>query len=362
MKHSIASAAVTPTTTTIGLDLGDRHSHYCVLDGSGARVEEDRAMTTREALAPLFQRLAPARMVMEVGGQSPWISRLAKEQGLEVIVANPRRVDLITRNERKNDRTDAELLARLGRIDPQLLSPVQHRSVQTQADLAVKRARDATVQARTRLINHVRGAVKSLGYRVPLCSPECFHVKALAKLPKELEPALDSILRSIGQLTAQIRGLDKEIERLADQRYPATKLLRQIPGVGPVIALSFVLTLEDPRRVADSRQVGPYLGLVPRTHDSGKSSPQLRITKAGDGDMRRLLVIGANYILGRFGPDCDLRRFGRKIAARGDKNSRKRAKTAVARKLGVLLHHLWKTGEAYDPFFLAKRRGEPVPG
>jgi len=280
---------------------------------------------------------------------------------MEVIVANPRRMQLITRNERKNDRTDAELLARLGRVDAQLLSPVTHRSVEHQADLAVKRARDVAVASRTALINHVRGAVKSLGLRLPTCSPDGFHTRVLAHLPEKLAPALEPIVRLISRVTAEIKRFDAQIEELADERYPVTKVLRQVSGVGPVTALSFVLTLDTPDRVSSSRQVGPYLGLVPRTHDSGASSPQLRITKAGDPGLRRLLVIAANYILGPFGPDCDLRRFGLKLAAQGGKNGRKRAKVAVARKLAVLLHHLWKTGEVYDPLHLAKKRGEFVP-
>jgi hypothetical protein len=254
---------------------------------------------------------------MEVGGQSPCVSRLACDAGLEVNVANPRRVQLITRNERKNDRTDAELLARLGRVDPQLLSRVTHRSVECQADLAVKRARDVAVASRTALINHVRGAIKSFGQRLPACSPDGFHKRVVTHLPVELVPAPTPIVHLMGQVTEQIKSFDVRIEQLADERYPATKLLRQVSSVGPVTTLSFVLTLDTPSRVSDSRQVGPYLGLVPRTHDSGASAPQLRITKAGDPGRRRLLVIAANRILGPFGPDCDLRRFGLKLAAQG---------------------------------------------
>jgi len=356
-----ASAATWPTSVTVGLDLGDRCSHFCVLDAGGQPLEQGRVAMSPAELTTFFERVGPARLVVEVGGHSPWVSRLAQAAGMEVIVANPRRVQLITRNERKNDRTDAELLARLGRVDAQLLSPVTHRSVEHQADLAVKRARDAAVASRTALINHVRGAIKSFGLRLPTCSPDGFHRRVLAHLPKELAPALEPIVRLISQATVEIKNFDAQIEQLADERYPVTKVLRQVSGVGPVTALSFVLTLDTPERVSDSRQVGPYLGLVPRTHDSGASSPQLRITKAGDPGLRRLLVIAANYILGPFGPDCDLRRFGLKLAAQGGKNGRKRAKVAVARKLAVLLHHLWKTGEVYDPFHLAKKRGELVP-
>ena len=228
-------------------------------------------------------------------------------------------------------------------------------------DLAVLRSRGELVALRTALINHVRGQVKSLGYRLTSCSSESFHKRAPQQIPEPLQPALMPVLQIVEHLTGAIRGFDDQIETIAAERHPRCALLRQVGGVGAQIALHFMLTIDDPARMKDSRQVGPFLGLTPRTRESGNSSPQLRITKAGDRQTRRLLVIAANYILGCFGPDCDLRRFGLKIAARGGKNARKRAKVAVARKLAVLLHHLWKTGEVYDPFHLAKQRGEPVP-
>ncbi|MSR63989.1 MAG: IS110 family transposase [Planctomycetes bacterium] len=258
----LPTTAMAPIPITVGLDLGDRHSHFCVLDADGRAHEQGKVTMSPKDLTAFFERVVPARLVLEVGGQSPWVSRLAQTAGLEVIVANPRRVQLITRNERKNDRTDAELLARLGRVDAQLLSPVTHRSVECQADLAVKRARDVAVASRTALINHVRGAIKSFGTRLPTCSPDGFHKRVLTHLPVELAPALTPIVHLIGQVTDQIKSFDARIEQLADERYPATKLLRQVSGVGPVTALSFVLTLDTPSRVPDSRQVGPYLGLV----------------------------------------------------------------------------------------------------
>jgi len=276
-------------------------------------------------------------------------------------VANARKVALITRNERKCDRVDGELLARLGRVDPALLSPLEHRSQACQSDKAVLGARGTLVASRTALVNHVRGVLKSFGLRIRPCSVECFPERALKHIPGHLEPALLPITRMVAKITKEIRELDKAIGRLGDQRYPVTSSLQQIGGVGPLVSLRFVLTLEDVERIKSSRQVGAYLGLTPRTHSSGDTDPQLRITKTGDREMRRLLVISANYILGRFGPDCDLRRFGLKIAERGGKNARKRAKVAVARKLAVLMHRLWKTGEVYDPLHLAKKRGEPMP-
>jgi transposase len=152
----------------------------------------------------------------------------------------------------------------------------------------------------------------------------------------------------ITQLSEQIASSDKRIEALIQERYPETEALRQVPGVGPIISLSYVLTLGDPTRFKMSRQVGPYLGLVPRQRESGQRSPALRISKAGNKYLRQLLVQGAHYILGYRGPDTDLRRWGLDHAA-GGKASKKRAIVGVARKLAVLLHRLWVTGEAYIP-------------
>ena len=131
--------------------------------------------------------------------------------------------------------------------------------------------------------------------------------------------------------------------------------MRQVEGIGPLTALTFVLTLEDPHRFKKSRSVGAYLGLVPATDRSGERDPQKRISKEGDQMLRKLLVGSAHYVLGPFGSDSDLRRHGQKIASRGGKNAKKRAAVAVARKLTVLLHRLWVTGEVYDPLYNANR-------
>lgn len=360
MTHSSATATTLTTIqvpTTLGLDLSDRVSHFHVRRGDDQVLETGKVLTQRGSLSELFERWKGCRLVMEAGGHSPWISRLGKECGMEVVVGNPRRIELISKSDRKTDRTDAELLARLGKSDIALLAPITHRSAEAQAHLAVRDARNAAVSARTGLVNFVRGKLKSSGYRAPSCSPECFHHKAAGAIPPELELALRPMLLLIEQLNRQIKHFDGEIKRLCKERYPVTQVLQQVGGVGPVVSLSYVLTIDEPKRFK-GREVGAYLGLVPRKRSSGQSNPQLHITKAGDREMRRLLVLAANYVLGHFGPDCDLRRFGLKLAATGGPASKKRARVAVARKLAVLLHHLWVTGEVYDPLYLAKKRGE----
>ena len=334
---------------TIGLDLSDKTSEACVLDAAGEVVETFRVRTTPAALERALARFEPSRVVLEVGTHSPWVSRLVTRLGHEGIVANPRRVRLIAENDSKSDDFDAQLLARLGRIDPNLLSPIVHRGESAQRDLVLLRARDGLVRARSQLINQVRGFAKSLGTRLPASSAEAFPKRVRAVAASDLFPGLETMLAMIEQLTMEIRRMDREIERLCQERYIETRLLRQVQGVGPITALAFVLTLEDPHRFARSRSVGSYLGLRPRQRDSGEQRPQLRITKAGDALLRRLLVTSAHYILGPFGPDTALRRHGLRIAERGGKAAKKRAVVAVARKLAVLLHRMWITGELYQP-------------
>ncbi len=205
------------------------------------------------------------------------------------------------------------------------------------------------VECRTQLVNHVRGAVKSFGARLPKCAARSFHKSASEHIPEALLPALGPIVEQIGSLTERIRDYDRQLERISRECYPETGLLRQVEGIGPLTALTFVLTVEDPYRFEKSRSVGAYLGLVPATARSGDRDPQKRISKEGDEMLRRLLVSGAHYILGPFGSDSDLRRHGEKIASRGGKNAKKRAVVAVARKLAVLLHSLWVSGEVYEP-------------
>jgi transposase len=166
----------------------------------------------------------------------------------------------------------------------------------------------------------------------------------------------------IGKLSEQIRQLDREVERLCQQEYQETELLRQVKGVGPLTSLAFVLVIEDTGRFKKARAVGSYLGLCPALDESGEQSPQLRISKEGDSMLRRLLVGSAQYLLGPHGQDSDLRRWGMKLAGRGGKNAKKRAVVAVARKLAVLLYVLWRGGEVYEPLRgNAVKPAEPAP-
>jgi len=334
---------------TIGLDLGDRWSLYCVLDEAGEVILEQKLPTTPEAMRRTFEKLPQSRIVLETGTHSPWVSRLLTVLGYAVIVAHAQKVQLITKSSRKDDRHDARTLARLARIDPQLLGPVRHRSPQAQIHLSVIRARAELVSARTALVNAARGLVKSYGQRLPKCGTQQVNRELAAGLASELREVLEPLLREVESLNERIQEYDKRIEQIAQEVYPEVYLLKQVKGVGTQIALTYVLTIEDPYRFPKSREVGCFLGLRPGRRNSGESEPQKGISKEGDRYLRTMLVQGAHYILGPFGEDSDLRRWGRKLAERGGKNAKKRAVIAVARKLAILLHRLWVSGEVYEP-------------
>jgi len=345
---------------TVGLDLGDQSSEVCGLNACGEVEVRKTVQTTKTGLQKMFDEMKPCLVAIEVGTHSPWVKRLLESLGHEVVVANPRQVRLIHSNPAKSDRMDAELLARLARFDHKLLSPVTHRSAQCQQHLTVLRSRDALVRCRTLLINSARGTAKAFGLKLPTCSSAAFHRKARAHVVGELEMSLGALLDSIEALTNQIQVLERTIHQVASKHYPQVELVTQPTGVGVLTGLRFVLTVENPGRFHKNRSVGPYLGMTPRRDQSGRSDPQLHITKAGDADMRSSLVNAAHYILGPFGPDCDLRRFGEKLAQRGGSNAKKRAVVAVARRLAVLMLCLWKTGQVYDPLLHARASEVPA--
>ncbi|HTT22397.1 MAG TPA: IS110 family transposase [Candidatus Sulfotelmatobacter sp.] len=334
---------------TIGLDLGDRSSAYCVLNETGEIVLEQKVATTAEAMKQVFASMPRCRIAMETGTHSPWVSRVLSALGHEVIVGHAQKIRLITKSRRKDDRLDARTLARLARIDPELLSPVKHRSAEAQLHLAEIRARAVLVSARTALINAARGLAKSYGERLQRCHTQQVRRETANGLSAGLREALQPLLQEVESLNERIQEYDRRIAKMINERYPETALLKQVKGVGDLIAATYVLTIEDPHRFRKSRDAGCFVGLQPGRRNSGESEPQLHISKEGDEYLRTLLVQGAHYILGPFGEDSDLRRWGMKLAARGGKAGKKRAVVAVARKLAVLLHRLWVSGEVYEP-------------
>ena len=358
MKKSIKEMVenVARVYASIGLDVSDRKSVAIGLDEGGNVVARETIPTTTPELSRWASAIAPSVIALEAGPHSPWMSRLLTRCGHEVIVANPAKIPSISRSRSKNDWRDAEQLARLARFDRKMLHEIRHRTEDTQKDLQVIRSRDAVVRARSKLISHVRATVKAHGHRVERCSTDAFSKRARTTLIQDVLEIVAPVLDAIDGLSATIAGYDQRIEKLAGTKYPETGWLQQITGVGALTALAFVLVLQDATRFRSSRMVGPYLGLVPARDQSGEIDPQKGISKEGDRLMRRLLVQSAHYILGPNRMDCDLRRHGQAIAARGGKNAKKRAAVAVARKLAVLLHHLWETKQTYVPLLNVTNR------
>ena len=348
----------------IGLDLGDKYSRFCALDAEGDIQSEGRIRTTDKGVRGHFECLKPCLVAVETGTHTWWIAKLLTELGHEVVVANTRKVRAISANERKSDRADAEALARLARSDRKLLHPVKMRGEQAQTDLAMLKARDALVRARTKLINTARGLLKSFGTVLPDCSSHSFADKVRPCIPAEHEEALRSLVDLVEALTSAIDKYDAKLGDMVKEKYPEAELLQDIPGIGPLTSLGFVLVVDEPMRFENIRDIGPYLGLTPKRDQSGNCDPQLGITKAGNGLLRRLLVSAAQHIMAHESADSDLRRWAWKLAGGEDSKDRRRKKRAVvalARKLAVVMLSLWKKGTCYEPFREDASVLEPTP-
>lgn len=351
LLDSLPMKATIPVIT-IGIDLGDKKHAICVLNFEGEIIDERTITNHRESLRRLAKKYPGARVALEVGSHSPWISRFLSDLGLEVIVANPRKLRAIYQNDRKSDERDARMLARLARVDPELLYPIQHGSEQAQRDLLQVKLRDNLVRQRVDIVSSVRYTLKSLGIRLPKPSTASFAKKArefLSTGHEELLSMIEPSLMVLDELTRQIKELDRAVRQMCDECYPETKILRSIAGVGPVTALCFVLSIEDPQRFGKARDVGGYLGLVPKRDQSGAVDKRLGISKAGNAYLRRLLVGAAQYILGPFGPECDFRTRGQHLAERGGRGAKKKAVVATARKLAVVMLTLWQKQADYEP-------------
>jgi transposase len=335
---------------SVGMDLGDEFAYYVCLDQTGEVVDRGQVRMSIAAMSKELGKMAATRVAIEAGAQSRWVARELRELGHDVIVANPRQVKLISASQSKSDPNDAMLLARLARVDPKLLAPVEHRSDEAQMDLAMVRARALLVAQRVSLMHAICGMAKTFGIRVARATSERYVERTLQALPEGLRKAFAGLFGAILALTEQISDYDEMIEATASERYPQTARLKEVSGVGTLTALSFMLTIDQARRFERSRDVGGYLGLRPRQQQSGERNPQLGITKAGDRYLRKLLVQSAHCVLRKYGPDTALKRWGLKLCERGGKNAKKRAIVAVARKLAVLLHRLWVSGEHYAAF------------
>ena len=352
MKHTKHPSNPTRSSSlTIGIDLGDKSHETCSLNHDSEVIERSTVLNNKEELIRFSKANRGATLIMEAGTHSPWISRLFQERKHKVIVANPRKLRAIYEADNKTDQRDAELLARIGRFDRNLLYGIEHKSELHQRALKIIDARDALVAARVKLVNHVRGSLKSLGIFLPSgCSTEAFARKATDALEPGDYALVKPVLEVIAEISAKIKAEDKHIDQMIEEDYPAAQKMMTIPGVGPITALAFVLIIGSADRFEKARDVGPFLGLVPGRDQSGDSDKPMRITKAGDRMLRRLLVSCAQYTLGQFGPPSALKATGLKTANKGAKVAKKKAVVKTARKLAVMMLALWKDPEAeYRP-------------
>ena len=321
-----------------GVDIGDKRSYVRLVGLDGELIEEVQIPTRPAAIEKYFRSWPRLRVVLETGGHTNWMRRLIAGLGHEVLVADARQLRLISQSDAKNDRNDAYWLAELGRSNPDLLAPVAARDEHVEQHRSWLRGRETMVEARTKLVNSVRGIAKTHGIRFGQCGMMQW-VARVWECPDVLRTILEPMARIIVELSREINELDRRIEKLGKEQYPATQLLRSVDGVGPLTSLAYVLELNnDVGRVKRSRQMGAVVGCRPKQRDSGESSPELSITKAGNPMLRRLLVQSSQRIIGPFGLESDLRSWGLGLAARGKKRAKRRAVVAVARKLAVVLH------------------------
>ncbi len=327
-----------------GIDLHLKSSEVCVVDESGETSERAKIPTTEKSFVRWFGGREPMRICIEASGLSPWVGRILAGLGHEIIVANAQRVRLIAESTLKNDKVDAETLARLVRMDPALLCPIRHRREETQRLRGMLRVRRSMVNSRTACLNTARGLLRSFGYRVPGQRPERL-ARALTtrKVPEELCRLVAPLVATALELDEKVQALDGEVIA-AGRAFPEVERFQQVPGIGPLVALSYVLCIEDPSRFHGSRDIPSFLGLRPRMRESAERSHFGSITRHGDAEMRRLLVQAAHGCL-RSRQDTELKRWAEQLAGRIGK---KKAVVALARKLAVLLHHLWASGEDYQ--------------
>ena len=347
---------------TIGMDLGNEKHAVCALDQAGKVLWRRDVANTPEALRPFFKENAGATVAMETGLCCRWISALAKSCGCEVLVGNARRLAAIWQSKQKNDENDALMLARLARADRELFHPVELRDDERHEMVQILELREVAVSQRTQAVNSVRGLCKALGVFIPKCDASCFHKVAKDAIPADRAWKFKPMIRHLKEIAATVRRYDAMLEKYARSHFKEeVELLQTIPSVGPVTSCAFVAHISDPRRFGSARDAGAYFGLTPGQDQSGDRDAPKRITKTGSTLMRHLLVTAANYILRESSPDTALKRHGERICERGGKVARRKAKTAVARKLAVTMLAMLKSGKPYDDVLAAKKAATVAP-
>ena len=343
---------------TIGMDLGNRKHTVCALDQTGNVLWRKDVANTPEALKPFFEENAGATVAMETGLCCRWVSALAKSCGCDALVGNARKLAAIWQSKQKNDENDALLIAKLARADRELFHPVELRDDERHEMVQIIELREVAVSQRTQAVNSVRGLCKAHGVFIPKCDASCFHKVAADAIPDGMAWKFKPMLRHLKEVAATIKRYDAMLEEYAQKHFKEeVELLRTVPGVGPITSCAFVALIADPGRFGSARDAGAYFGLTPGQDKSGDKDAPKHITKTGSALMRHLLVTAANHILRASSPDTALKRHGERICARGGKVARRKAKTAVARKLAVVMLAMLKSGKAYDDGIAAVKAG-----
>ena len=331
--------------TTIGADVSDRTTKICVMtkaDGGERRiVVETTCATTKAGFEEAFSKFDRSwPVVFETGTHCRCMDRLFRRMGFKTIVGNPGKIPSITKSNTKNDRNDARELARLAIADPAMLHPVFLRDEVYQQMLRFHHARNVLLSQRTQTINQIRGFAKSMGYRIECSSTEKFHELGKADWPRELEECAWPLMGVLKAINLKIKAYDKLIARLAERPEfkPMVERVRVVYGVGTIGSTVFVAAIGGrPDRFDRVRDIGPYFGMIPKQDQSGDDDKQLHITHAGPEIVRTALVECAGVVMMEKSKDTDLKLKGLRIAMRGGKIARKKAKVAVARGLAVAM-------------------------
>jgi len=333
-------------TNFVGLDVSQKMTAICVVDGVGLRLWRGQCPTVPERIADMVRRQAGdgARIGIETGAMTPWLVHELRNVGLDVVCLDARHARAALKMQiNKTDQNDAEGLAQIVRTG--WFRAVHVKSFDSHRVRALLGARTQLVGMTTRLSNHIRGVLKTFGLLPGAMRGLPFDRKVEALLVEHADVALivQPMLVAWRQLRVQIKAFDKAIRKLVRSN-TTCRLLMSVPGIGVLSALAYVSTVEDPERFARSRSVGAHLGLTPRQYQSGEVDRSGRISKCGDNLARTLLYEAAGVVLSRVKRDSGLKIWAQAIAKRSGSG---KAKVALARKLSVILHSIWRSGQPF---------------
>src|SRR5471032_3325607 len=330
----------------VGLDVSLKQTSICVVDQAGSVVREGVVASDPEAISVYVNAKAPdaVRIGLETGPTSTWLWTELKRLGLPVICIDARHAKAVLKMQiNKSDRNDAIGIARI--MQTGWFKEVHVKDIDSHSVRSLLASRALLVKIKRDLENHVRGLLKNLGLFIGRAKFNVFAVRAeeLIEGRPELIAAIRPLLEARNAVGEQVSELDRKVMRLARHDAQVRRFMT-VPGVGPITALAFKATIDDPARFARSRSVGAYVGLTSRRHASGEVDWSGRISKCGDAMLRTYLFEAAGVLLTRVQKWCALKAWGLRLAKR---SGMKKARTAVARKLAVILLRMWRDGTQF---------------